>query len=363
MKKRSQAGDAFARAGFTLVELLVVIAIIGVLIGLLLPAVQSAREAARRMQCSSNMKQICLALQNHHDTFGEFPQGVYSARHDAGAGFPKEDGLGWATRLLPYLEEQAVNDQLVNNGISVGGLDYNGNPWQPAIFIAASVADKLPIQAGTNVLDAFLCPSVALPTHGQGEEGYRPGKKGLSAPYMHVGHAASHYKGSRGYCDNGLFLRAEESESENQCSEIDYDGDGTIDSIYKKPFNRLNVRIRDITDGTSKTMAIGEAAYTVRPRDFPTWIGSYIEDGSVLFAQREVINCNAGPLPHPLSEFDELRLPSGARTDDCAIGWHPGGVQFGFVDGSVRFLSENVTLRVFALLGDRRDGQIIGDLP
>ncbi|MEM6328966.1 MAG: DUF1559 domain-containing protein [Planctomycetota bacterium] len=351
------------RNAFTLVELLVVIAIIGVLVALLLPAVQSAREAARRIQCANKMKQIGLALLGHHDTNKEFPQGVYSARSDAGAGFPPEDGLGWATRLLPYLEEQPTSDQLVNNGISFATLNFDGNPWQPAIFIAADRSNNLPIQAGTNVLSAFICPSVDLPTTAPGPEFYRSDVTGLRAPYFNVGHAVSHYKGSRGYCDNGLFLRAEEAENAAVCREVDYNGDGVLDEVRKKPMRRLNVRIKDITDGTSKTIATGEAAYTVRPRDFPTWIGSYNEDGAVLFAQREVINCNLGPATHPLSAFDESRLPGGNQTDDCAIGWHPGGVHFQFVDGSVRFLSEDVTLRVFALLGDRRDGEIIGALP
>ena len=358
MKKNS------ARSGaFTLVELLVVIAIIGILVSLLLPAVQAARESARRISCANNLKQIALALLSHHDTFKGLPQGLYSADEDAGAGIPKEDGLGWATRLLPYIEEQAVNDQLVNNGISAGGLNFDGDPWQPAIFIAARVSDNLPIAAGTNLINSFLCPSVDLPEYGVGAEGYRDDVNGLRPPFSHVGHAVAHYKGSRGFCDNGIFLRTEESLNDDSCSSIDYNGNGVLDDLVEKiPFRRLSVRLSDIPDGTSKTIAVGEAAYTTLPRNFPTWIGAYEEDGSVLFAMREIINCNLGGKPHPLTSFDELKLPGGSRSDDCAMSWHPGGAYFSFVDGSVQFLSDDISLRVFALLGDRRDGEVLSDI-
>src|SRR3954463_2841349 len=98
--------SAHKRTGFTLVELLVVIAIIGLLVALLLPAIQSAREAARRTACTNNLKQMALALLNYHDVRGQFPLGAYSAvaeDHPA-----EEDGLGWATQILPQLEKQPI---------------------------------------------------------------------------------------------------------------------------------------------------------------------------------------------------------------------------------------------------------------
>src|ERR1051326_1089898 len=96
------------KRSFTLVELLVVIAIIGLLVALLLPAIQSAREAARRTGCTNNLKQIALALLNYHDVHQQFPLGSYSAvQEDHPA---EEDGLGWATQILPQLEEQPIYD-------------------------------------------------------------------------------------------------------------------------------------------------------------------------------------------------------------------------------------------------------------
>src|SRR5690348_5201307 len=166
MVTRSEPLVARARkaAGFTLVELLVVVAIIGLLVALLLPAIQSAREAARRTTCINNLKQIALALLNYHDVHSQFPLGAYSAvaeDHPA-----EEDGLGWATQILPQLEEQAIYDKLKNNTIP----GYQGNPWitnhppgQKGIFSVAHSSGLRPIAGGDSILSTFLCPSVDLP--------------------------------------------------------------------------------------------------------------------------------------------------------------------------------------------------------
>src|SRR4051812_42101799 len=101
------------KSGFTLVELLVVIAIIGVLVALLLPAIQAAREAARRTACTNNLKQIALALLAYHDSHGQFPLGAYSAVQEDH--LAEEDGLGWATQILPQLDEHPLYDKIKNN--------------------------------------------------------------------------------------------------------------------------------------------------------------------------------------------------------------------------------------------------------
>jgi prepilin-type N-terminal cleavage/methylation domain-containing protein len=152
-------------AGFTLIELLVVIAIIGILVSLLLPAVQSARESARRATCMNNLKQVGLALLTYHDARNQFPLGAYSAvQEDHPA---EEDGLGWATQILPQLEEQAVYDKLKNNVVP----GYQGNPWitnhpagQKGIFKVAHDNGLRPIAGGDTIINTFLCPTVDLPT-------------------------------------------------------------------------------------------------------------------------------------------------------------------------------------------------------
>jgi prepilin-type N-terminal cleavage/methylation domain-containing protein len=344
------------KKGFTLVELLVVIAIIGILVALLLPAIQAAREAARRAQCANNLKQITLALLTFHDTKTAFPIGVYGAL----PGEPnfndyEEDGLGWATKILPQLEENAAYDRIVNNDVP----GYEGEPWKPGIFINAYNAGQRPLPGGDALISTFLCPSVDMPTHVSAHP-----ISGVE--WENFGYAVTHYKGSRGYCDRGMFWRrAEGVVVKPNCREaaIDFNGDGMADagdSVAKDRYTR--VRIQDVLDGTSKTIAIGEAAYILSHKSFPMWMGSAVqEDGSVLFKTESSINCNmSGLRSFPLSDAELDARPE--LEDDCSFSWHTNGAFFGFVDGSVHFLTENLDVRIFALLGDRLDGEVVSGL-
>ena len=342
--------------GFTLVELLVVIAIIGILVALLLPAIQAAREAARRSQCQNNLKQISLALLNFHDTRQEFPKGVYTAATpEPNWKDYEEDGLGWATKILPQIEEQGVYDRLVNNNIpDYAGVHYQGNPWQPGIFTAAALTGHAPIAGGESVLQAFLCPSSGLPANVP--DGAYFGMAGATP--VNSGYGTSCYKASRGYCDRGMFLR--KSEAHKSQSMPPYEG-GT-EPVTKPAYVENRVRIQDVLDGTSKTIAIGEAAYWVANKSYPVWIGSAVyEDGAILFKTQNPVNCNiGGASSFPLSSEEIGRMNGG--DDDCTFSWHVNGANFGFVDGSVHFLTEDIALRTFELLGDRMDGLLVGQL-
>jgi prepilin-type N-terminal cleavage/methylation domain-containing protein/prepilin-type processing-associated H-X9-DG protein len=344
---------ARSHRAFTLVELLVVIAIIGVLVALLLPAVQSAREAARRMQCANNLKQVGLGLLAFHDPNGAFPQGLYSAV--AGAG--REDGLGWATKILPYIEAQNVYAQLKSTGV----VGFEPDPWtRPTtpgvrgIFYEAYRQGKLPLLGAGAVIPSFRCPSSDMPTHVP---------QGATTDF-NSGAAVASYKASRGYCDLGMYVRPQEGMSvSGSCSEIDVNGDGTLDTISKTDAF-LASRITDVTDGTSHTIAAGEAAYVPSSslKAFPVWIGSTVEDGAVLFKTQSQVKCNISGAGYPLSEQQQLSLPGGSGQDDCTFSEHPGGAYFVYVDGSVHWHSENLELRTFALLGMKSDGEILDQL-
>src|SRR5437867_8683736 len=131
--------------GFTLVELLVVIAIIGVLVALLLPAVQAAREAARRQSCLNNLKQIALACHNYHDTWQKLPAGA-----EGGVSTNVDDGFGWGLAILPFIEQKALFEQINPNG-------------QGGALGAYQRANNRPIPGGETSLKVYRCPSSQLP--------------------------------------------------------------------------------------------------------------------------------------------------------------------------------------------------------
>ena len=295
--------------GFTLVELLVVIAIIAMLVTLLLPAVQAAREAARLTNCKNNLKQIGLALLNYESTQGAFPMGVYG-----GEGGDEDDGYGWATKLLPHIEEQGVYDLIAKSYIE--GKPHE-DPWDhPGIF--GDTRSMIP--GGDALLDAFICPSSIVPTHSPA---------GLSK-----GYAKSDYKGSNGFGDFGIFWKVRDGAAIKRISPI---------------------KIKDVTDGLSKTIAIGESAYVPETKDFPVWIGAPGSDEPALFKTQPPSTINCRVRQKVLDPFASRPID-----DDCAFSWHQGGAQFSFADGSVHFLSESIEWMTYQNLGDRRDGQTLG---
>ena len=298
--------------GFTLVELLVVIAIIGVLVGLLLPAVQSAREAARRSACSNNVKQIGLALHNSHDTKGGFP-----ALEDHSDAFLQgqnnnwgETPGNWLIHILPYIEETAIYDQI----------DFK-IPWNAG-------NNK---QAFMNKYSVFICPSNPISDKDSGNN--------FDA---HI----AHYFGVWGSKDApGGRARMKWAIGDN----TNADGKGIFYFNSKTTFGQ-------ITDGTSKTMAIGEVR-GYRPES-PFQKGTVAGDGG-RGMRWEV---GTSPMLLPINGIDG---PGGSNCPGCRwenmSSFHPGGIHVGLADGSTKYINEQIDTTTFLRLGSMMDGQVLGE--
>lgn len=291
--------------GFTLVELLVVIAIIGVLIALLLPAVQQAREAARRMSCSNNMKQIGIALHNYHDTYRAFPAG-YLYRGGNG-----KCNYGWAVAILPFVEQQNFYDQL-NPGKIPLYQRYNGS---------STAADKALLQ---HRLEAFICPSDAGPDLAKSQQ---------FSSTDHFDVAVANYIGCAGWSNTPHYP------VKNQ------DAGGLL-------WGNSFLNFADIIDGTSNTLMVAEREY---PKGrAATWLGagkndSYGNQATLRTLFRAAFTMN----------FD---YAAAGQPQNAGKGWsslHPGGVMSLTADASVHFIPEttnkNNVLRPLSL---REDGNV-----
>lgn len=288
--------------GFTLVELLVVIAIIGILVALLLPAVQAAREAARRMQCTNNLKQLALAEHNYHDTHQSFSSGYIRGPWGSSR---KHECWGWHVLLMPFIEQGALHDQLAPQNYTLEHVIAGLNPAVPN-----------PVATLQTRISGFICPS--------------------DSNEDELAHQDRHFKGGIGSNAAGL--------GEWRPGLTNYIGNrGTrnhpqaTNDTHGVLFFDSNVRMGDISDGTSSTFMIGE---------------------------RDSLHCRAGAWPG-------VRNPQGGsgrgiwtsvahsrsvlNAPDPPFGWgsnngcgesfgslHPSGANFAFCDGSIHFISENI---------------------
>ncbi len=335
--------------GFTLVELLVVIAIIGILIALLLPAVQSAREAARRMQCSNQIRQIALALHNYHDALKSFPHGT---RYPIGA-------PNWRVMVLAYMEQKALSDQLdLNSQASHGGFSAEREDGTWCSYGTPGV-HRNAILAGL-VVSGWNCPSSPHSTNASGQSpSYNNRSEGQTHDYVGIA-GSTPDPGGRGtsvcsplitryggniYCQNGVF------------------------------YPNGAVRIGQVTDGTSNTLFVGEQSGLVGTRDIRAcyhagWAGCAMLEGKPILP----INMQEGG-DYWCSGVTTIRWqinlngdppgPSGAaqthNANTVLNSHHPGGALGAFVDGSVHFLSETMDMDVLRCLGAKDDGQAIGE--
>lgn len=305
-----------SRSAFTLVELLVVIAIIGVLIALLLPAVQQAREAARRMSCSNQLKQIGLAIHNHHDTFGELPY-AYRNRLDG------DDGATYTTgwiQILPFLEKDAIAQRWDRFETKNSTADNDGDGWTNAML-------------QKEVIPSYLCPTMTMPNgpvYSASED---------RAPSSYQFCTASNYeiKDSFVYPPSGGEIAADGAiiitKNKNYLGSNESPG----------PNHRDPTKFRDITDGTSNTFMVGETDFT--PQGVPSTDMGSIWSYGYLYGW--------GSSYYKFNKHDHASPPFGAFRSQ-----HPGGAHFALVDGSVRFVAETLDADTYHAMFTRAGGEV-----
>ncbi len=340
-----------ALRAFTLVELLVVIAIIGILVALLLPAVQAAREAARRSQCINQLKQVGLAYANHHDTHGFFPSGGWAIQWvgDADRGFGENQPGGWVYHVLPFVEEQQVWD-----------LPSDGDPsgaFKPQQLDGAKQMQETPI-------GLFNCPSRRSArlypfTHTSGYYAVRNSETPEAV-------ARTDYAANSGDGEMGEWFYDEETDSYQTFSfPQNY---ARVDmGIYKFPPKKgqsgisylgSEVRIAEVVDGTSKTVAVSEKFLT--PLYYESGEGAADSHSMYQGYDRDIYRW-AYKDPDPSGEGDIPPLQDNP-TADLWFNFgsaHPGVFNAAFCDGSVRGLSFNVDVLMFSRACSRFDGEVM----
>lgn len=314
---------ANARQAFTLIELLVVIAIIGILIGLLLPAVQKVREAANRLRCANNLKQLSLALHNFHLSYGAFPK--------AGK---RTNELSWHVFILPYIEQ----DNLFRK--------FN---LAPGAYCGSGGTGPMKNQhAITNSVKTFMCPTSPADRMFLTSPHYAnpPELVGGMPPYT------THYYGVMGPKGTNPA-----SGQPYPWSNVGSHGGFALDGIFMVDTATTSTSttidpgctVTDIIDGSSNTLMLGEMSWFngITGTRYRSWVRGC--DVSLVCAGcRNVTN--------------GINSPSIAVFNDMAFGsQHMGGANFAFGDGSVRFIQSNIYLSMFHALASRNGGEVSGD--
>ncbi|WP_437185345.1 DUF1559 domain-containing protein [Planctomicrobium sp. SH668] len=291
------------RRGFTLIELLVVIAIIAVLIALLLPAVQQAREAARRSQCKNNLKQIGLALHNYHDVHNIFPIGAVRHLHYQDGWNP----IAWSTLILPQMDQTAIYEAVKTESQNFG--------------TEASYASNA---VGRTPIPVYMCPTDPMPA--------------ANSYYEDGPMAKSNYVGNGGH----IFVN---------------DGDYNVGNFKGMFAVNGAFGFKDMTDGSSNTIMVGErdgGVVTGSPRTARTaswWLGSdhlSWHDRVFSFTPRQYAINSTGGL-------------GGASQNRIFGSFHTGGVHFLMGDGRIVFVSDNISGDTYEALGSRAGGEVLGE--
>ena len=335
------------RSAFTLVELLVVIAIIGILIGMLLPAVQQVREAARRAACMNNIRQLALSMHNYESTFERFPPGTQrnngnNVRHDPiwprtnGAGPHQGRTVGWGMFILPFIEQNTLQEEMKN-----ATNNWNDNWWQKTRASGELIASA--------VLPPFICPSDDSPDNEYNK--FYTHKNITNGAY-----GKSNYVACLGNC------WAYQHTWVNKQNKI-----GIFSHNTKTTF-------ANIADGSSNVILIGErASRTEKESGAPSgygnperlnygaiWAGwSFKNQTSTPNAQERAPEYAALGIAFEGGNGAEWGVNGFRSSQSIASSFHPGGATVAMADGSGHFLNENISIRTLRHLAAMKDGAIV----
>jgi prepilin-type N-terminal cleavage/methylation domain-containing protein len=298
--------------GFTLVELLVVIAIIGILIALLLPAVQAAREAARRTQCINNLKQIGVALHNYHDALGSFPPGGMT-----------DNEVGYLVFLLPFLEESELHDEF-----NFSSFESTGKRWND---------DYQKIGVALTPIMTVLCPSC---DQWKSNLSLRNNAERIPHTAKGADPYTTHYMAIMGPVGTNPTTGGSYSLDSYAASTR---GGHSTDGIMHK---NSQVRFKEVTDGTSHTFALGEVSWNECEK-FRAWVrGCDSPNGAVSGTAKNVAD--------PINTGD----PYGLFNHGAFGSEHPGGTHFSLCDGSATFVSENIAHDIYLSTASRNGDEV-----
>lgn len=311
-------------AGFTLIELLVVIAIIAILVALLLPAVQQAREAARRSQCKSNLKQYGIALHNYHDVERSFPI--------AGQNWGNPH-VGWQVRILPYTDQTALYNEIDFGSPNAFNKVVDGKPLRQHQVPYATCPSDASSSPDTNWAQASYGGSLGSQR--------TPSASGACNIYMTPG---VNYQNPGGQYDHGNATHA-------------LGISGMFGRILAVPLS-----IKDVTDGTSNTIMVGEILPACNDHGGGWWLYNGMANAHA--STSTPINTMNTCLPPYQPQTPEF--PACTNRNNWNLSWafrssHVGGAHFLMADGAVRMISENVDYETYQNLGARSDGDVLGD--
>jgi prepilin-type N-terminal cleavage/methylation domain-containing protein/prepilin-type processing-associated H-X9-DG protein len=363
------------RPGFTLIELLVVIAIIAVLIGLLVPAVQKVREAANRMKCSNNLKQIGLALHNYHDSYNAFPPGNVSPVPMSAVGCfsgtsanSPNPGPPWSVLILPYLEQTAIYNNLNINGTFPSSYNDVGLV-PPPTNLNPAVFNPITNSPLYRRIDVYQCPSIPQGKLPWVELATIGGAAGVVAGVEQT--TMNYFACMGGGLNEPANANRQASANGQNCT------CGTVGAPFPNArflihwtngFLHVNSkkRMADATDGTSNSILVGETIYQNMQinrgwgSSHRTRHGSNNGPGNITGTYRAINSGKA--LYEAFSNRQTDQNIHNHLMNTCFGSLHPGGAQFCFGDGSVRFLTENMNLAIYRTLGSINDGLPVGGI-